>query len=218
MANDGRDGRKVLILSNTADGLRGSARDNAAQAEARVLTDAIVDSLDRIDLFQHENGIVLVANGKVQTVSSAELRWIIEASFVQKCTVRKILATGAIGHEIEFRPIRPSEMAVRTMLTKEPKYGGLLGRLPPLEIEEPRQEVAPAIAPIAMDGSKEAVELARGKQVLARFANPDERRELELARGAEILARFANRQQAPAAEESIPVFIDKTVDPTSTQA
>jgi hypothetical protein len=118
--NDKRDGRRVVIMPRSSDGLRGQQRDAAVKSEALALSDAIVGALDIIDLFQHEGGIVLVANGEVRNVNSELLPWLIEASFVEKHVVRKLLG---LRHEVEYRPVSPSEQAVRALLRAEPREG-----------------------------------------------------------------------------------------------
>jgi hypothetical protein len=221
MANDGLDGRKVLILPPAAEGLRGQHRTSAVQAQALCLSDAIAGALDRIPIFEHDGRPVLLVDGALRTVNSEVLRWTLEGYFVTPHLVQR---EGRL--ELEYRGVRPNEMVARSMLTAEPKQGGLLGKLPRLEIEQPRQQAAPPAEPrpVVMDGSKEAVERARGQEVLARFTNPEERTRLEMARGAEVLAKYQSQRAAvetPAVEEH-PVFIDKTddspVDPASTQA
>jgi hypothetical protein len=164
----------------------------------------------------------LVANGKVQTVGSAELRWILAASFVTK----HVMNTGTAWRpvlKVEHREVNPSETAVRAMLTKDAREGGLRGRLPRLQIETPRQEAAPVEepTPVVMDGSKEALEYAAGRKTAARFASNAEQTRLEMAQGAAVSARYAGRQapvETPVIEEVHPVFIDKTVDPAGPQA
>ena len=72
-------------------------------------------------------------------------------------------------------------MAIRQMLTGEPRNGGLIAKLPKLEVEAPRQEAAPVAVPepTFMHGSKEEAEYMASKRAAPRFANPEERRRLE---------------------------------------
>jgi hypothetical protein len=180
MTNENRDGRRVVIMPKSAPDLRGQQRDTATKNEAVVLADAIVGALDILDLFQHEGSIVLVAGGEVRVVGGELLRWLIEATFVTKHVVRKLLG---LKHEVELRPVNPSEQAVRAMLTKEPREGGLSGRLPVLQVEEPRLTAAPA-APEAPKFEPHPVEQAAGRAVVARHANSAERTKLETEQGA----------------------------------
>jgi hypothetical protein len=189
-----------------------------------VLADAIIDSLDVLDLFDMDSQPVLIANGDLRVVNSELLRWICQESFCTKQAVQKIMVTGAVGYVIEHRPVQPSEMAIRTMLTKGPKEGGLIGRLPPLKIEESRHEAAPPTAePTPVLDERGQLEYAAGQRALARFANPEARTQLEMARGAEVLAKYQNQRAAvePPVVEEHQVFAGKpndSVDPTSTQA
>jgi hypothetical protein len=189
---DKLDSRRVLIMPTSAEGLRGQQRDAAVKNEALVLADAIVSALDVIDLFEHQGGLVLVANGEVRNVNSELLRWLIEASFVQKHVVRKL---PGLGHEVELRPVNSNEMSIRAMLTKEPREGGLIGRLPVLQIEMPQLEVAaPQKQPLIVETAP--AEHAAGRAAVARHANSDERRRLEIERGAQVVERYRQGRQA----------------------
>jgi hypothetical protein len=221
--NDKLDSRRVVIMPTSSDGLRGQQRDTAAKNEALVLRDAIRGALDIIDLFQHEGGIVLVANGEVRNVGSELLRWIIEATFVEKVVARKLLGS---RHEVEYRPVNPSEQAVRALLRAEAKEGGLLGQLPVLRVEEPQLTAAPVTAPEAPKFEPHPVEQAAGARQVARYANAGARLELEKARGAEVVENYRQSRQvaveAPV-EESIPFHApaetnDSAVDPADTRA
>jgi hypothetical protein len=147
------------------------------------------------------------------------LRWLIEATFVEKRVVQTL---PGLRHEVELRPVSPSEMAVRAMLTKEPREGGLIGRLPVLQVETQGFAVAAPAAARQSAMMGDSVECARGAEVVARRANAGARLELEKARGAEVVARYQGRPAAveTPVEESIPVFApaeanDVTGDPTS---
>jgi hypothetical protein len=64
MANDDLAGRTVVILSGSADGLRGPARTLAITAEARAIADAIVARLDRIDIFDDAGRLSFSCRGR----------------------------------------------------------------------------------------------------------------------------------------------------------
>ena len=114
-------GRRVLVMPRSVPDLRGSARDIALKNEAVVLRDALVGALDILDLFENAGGIVLVAGGEVRNIGSAELRWIISETFVTKHVVRKL---PGLKHEVEYRPVQPSELAVRALLRAPANEGG----------------------------------------------------------------------------------------------
>jgi hypothetical protein len=159
--NDQLDGRAIVILPSSADGLRGPARTIAITAEARGLSDAIVARLDRIDLFEDEGRLKLLVNGGWQIVTGEVLRGIIRGNCAHKC-----LVTTATGLAVELRPVEPSELVIRTMLTAPPRDGGLLGRVPAAVIEPPRaQEVAAAAVP-----PMEGIEFEAGQRALAKHA------------------------------------------------
>jgi hypothetical protein len=82
-----------------------------------------VARLDRIDLFDDNGQIVFLAQGGLHNVTGEVLRAIIRAHFASKHIVN--VATG-LG--IEFRPVEPSELVVRTLLTAPPRDGGLIGK------------------------------------------------------------------------------------------
>jgi hypothetical protein len=92
------DGRTIINLPGSADGLRGPARTLAINAEARCLSDAIVGRLDRIDLFEDEGRLKLLVNGEWQIVTGAMLRQAIGANCVRKC-----LVAGPTGLAVELR-------------------------------------------------------------------------------------------------------------------
>jgi hypothetical protein len=193
-------------MPNSADGLRGQQRDAATKSEALVLADAICGALDIIDLFQHEGGVVLVANGELQVVHAGHLRTIVESLFATKSVVQR---EGRL--EVNYPPVSPSEMSIRAMLTKEPRDGGLIGRLPILQIEQLRvaqpETVAPP-EPVFIPGSREEAEYLTSKRVAARYANPGARTELESQRGAEVSARYARQQQQAAAATEPPIVVE----------
>jgi hypothetical protein len=178
------DGRTILNLPGSADGLRGPARTTAITAEARALSDAIVARLDRIDLFEDEGRLKLLVNGEWQIVTGEVLRGIIRANCARKCLVT---AGGRLG--VEFRPVEPGELVVRTMLTAPPRDGGLIGRAPPAVMEPPRQlmeEVAAAVP-------SNPIEDAAGKRALAKYADAgSERTRQEIEQGKRRLAQFQN--------------------------
>jgi hypothetical protein len=213
-----RAGKKVLVMPTSADGLRGSDRQIALNAEAIYLRDALLGSLELIDVFEEHGSPVLVADGQLRPVGARELRWLVEELFVEKYTVRTVGGQ----YQVEYRPVRPSEAAIRTMLTAEAKYGGLIGKLPPLTVE-PQMSVAPEPASVLPDDHPE---ILASRRTQARFANPDARRDLESARGREVSARYARQQQQAAAEpietqvvESYPVFAPpKPAEPTPSVA
>jgi hypothetical protein len=224
MGDNGLDGRRIVVMPTSAEGLRGQQRDAAVKNEALVLADAIVNALDVIDLFEHQGGLVLVASGELRPVNSELLRWIVEATFVTKHVVRKL---PGLGHEVELRPVNPNEMSIRAMLTKEPREGGLISRLPVLNVET--QGFAAPAAPVEKEIASSPLpevqaELLAGARTSARYANAAERTRLEAQRGAEVSARHAARQvkaETPAVvEESYPVYPpaeanDGAVDPAT---
>src|SRR6516162_10106545 len=82
--------RRVIAMPRSAPDLRGQQRETATKNEALVLREAICGALDIFDLFQHEGGIVWVAKGELQVVNSDLLRWLIEATFVEKHVMRTL--------------------------------------------------------------------------------------------------------------------------------
>ena len=164
--------------------------------------------MDILDLFQHEGGIVLVAKGELQVVNNDLLRWLIEATFVEKHVMRTLPGP---RYEVEYQLVRPSESAVRTLLTREASEGGLRAKLPVLQIEEPQLMAPPVAAPAASGLPDDHPEAVAGRRTLARYADADKKRELEMARGAAVRAKYEGRQAAvetPVVEESIPIFIE----------
>jgi hypothetical protein len=220
MGNNELASRRVIAMPRNAPDLRGQQRDAAMKSEALVLREAICGALDILDLFQHEGGIVLVAKGELQVVNNDLLRWLIEATFVEKHVIRTLPGP---RYEVEYQLVRPSESAVRTLLTREASEGGLRAKLPVLQIEEPQLMVPPAAAPTAPGLPDDHPEAVAGRRTLARYADADKKRELEMRRGAERVAYFEGRQvkaETPAAEESIPAYApaeakDGTKDPAS---
>jgi hypothetical protein len=123
------------------------------------------------------------------------MRWILAETFATKAVVQK-----GLGYEVEYRPVNPNEMAIRAMLTKEPRDGGLIGRLPRLEIEQPQAPVMPP-EPEPSFLPDDHPEVIASRRAAARYSNQNERTALESARGAEKSAEFARRQAAAAAGE-----------------
>jgi hypothetical protein len=209
MGNNELAGRRIVVMPPTADGLRGSSRDIALKNEAVVLRDAIIGALDVLDLFQSEGGIVLVANGEVRNVSSELLRWLIEASFVEKVVTRTL---PGLKHEVEFRPLNPSEMAMRALLRAEPREGGLIGLLPVLNVET--QGFAAPVTPVEKETASSPLpddhpEVLASQRTTARYADAAARTELEKARGAERVAYYEGRQapETPIVDESYPAYL-----------
>jgi hypothetical protein len=177
------DGRTIINLPGSADGLRGPARTIAITNEARALSDAIVARLDRIDLFEDEGRLKLLINGGWQIVTGAMLRQVIGANCIRKC-----LVAGPAGLAVELRPVEPGELVVRTMLTAPPNEGGLLGRVPQAVLEQGRRE--PATPETAVLPSN-PIEDAAGKKALARYADAEgERTRREIEKGQQRLAEF----------------------------
>jgi hypothetical protein len=211
--NENRNGRRVIVMPTvSSDRLRGSSRDIALKNEAVVLRDAIVGALDVLDLFDEGGRVVLVANGELQMVNADYLRTILESLFATKAVVRKIGVTGRFEHVVELKPIQPSELAVRALLTKEPKDGGLAGLLPVLQIETQGFATAPVAPAEKPPIETNPVEHAAGRAAVARHAASAERTRLEIARGAEVVERHRQGRQTaveptPLVEE-YPVFIE----------
>jgi hypothetical protein len=186
MADDQLDGRKIVILPGSADGLRGPARTIALTAEARCLADAIVARLDRIDMFELNGALVLLAGNELHGVNREVLREVVRANFATKH-----LVTAGAGLSVEFRPVEVSELVVRTLLTAPPQDGGLIGRVPAVMMEAPRQTAAEEVAM-----PSDPLEAARGAQVLARHAAAgDERTPQEIERGRQRAAEFAGQEK-----------------------
>jgi hypothetical protein len=211
MANENRDGRRVLVLPNSPDGLRGSDRRAAVEAEAKLLSNAIADSLYRIPIFNKGGQPVLLIDGALRVVNNQMLAWVLEGYFA---TPHVVETAGRL--ELEYRGVKANEMVLRHMLTtEETKYGGLLGRLPRLVVETPQTAVEEKPRKATSNLPEVQVELDAGARQVARHANTKARLELEKARGAEVVARNEGRQVAaepPAVEESIP-----TVAPVETK-
>jgi hypothetical protein len=96
----------------------------------------------------------------------------------------------------------PSEMAVRALQTKEPRDGGLLGRLPVLQVEQPQMPMPPEPAPVFEPGSQLEAEYLAGQRGYARVMNTSERTALEIQRGREVSERYAKQQQQQTAAEA----------------
>jgi hypothetical protein len=136
--------------------------------------------------------LVLVANGELQAINAGYLRTIVESLFVTKHIVRK-----GLRHEVEYRPANPSEAAVRALLRADQSDGGLLGRLPPLVVEEPQAAVEEKPQEVMSSPLPEVqAEFEAGRRTAARYADSAERTRLEAQRGAEVSARYAARQAA----------------------
>jgi hypothetical protein len=105
MADDQLNGRVIVNLpsggpSTGSGGLRGPARSIALTAEARAFADAIVGRLDRIDMFELDGALVLLAGGDLHNVNGQVLREIIRANFVSKGIVN---AGTGLGVEYRWR-------------------------------------------------------------------------------------------------------------------
>jgi hypothetical protein len=219
--NENRDGRKVLVLPNSPEGLFGPHRRAAVETMALLLSNAIADSLDRIPMFNRGGQPVLLIDGALRVVNAELLGWLVEAHFTTPHVVEK---AGRL--ELEYRGVRANEMVLRHMLvTTEGKHGGLLGRLPVLRVEEPQvavEEKPQKATPSLLDDHPEVI---AGRRELAKHADAAARLELEKARGAETLAKYQGRQAAVETpmEDSIPMHLpekpnDAAVDPAGTRA
>jgi hypothetical protein len=181
MANDELAGRTVVILPGGADALRGPARTIAVTAQAQVLANAVVNALDRIDLFEIDGGLVLLVDGDLRPVSNEILREVIRENFVTKQL--RIAADGAV--EKSYAPVEPAETAIRQMLTAPVKEGGLIGRLPPVQVTTAPQVAAEPQAGLPDDHP----ETIAGRRALARHAGIGTHQEIEAGRAA--AAKFA---------------------------
>jgi hypothetical protein len=208
---DTLEGRKVLVMGPSSDGLRGQHRQAAVEAEALLLSSAIADSLDRIPMFDHGGQPVLLIDGALRGVNAELLGWVLEAQFTTRHIVEKV---GRL--ELEYRGVRANEMVLRHMLvTEQAKYGGLLGRLPPLVIERPQVMAAEEKPQVATSNLPEVqVELLAGARQVARQGNSADRTRLEAARGAERVAYFEGRQAAvePSAAEEYTMHMPGKAD------
>jgi hypothetical protein len=197
-----------------------------------VLRDAIIGALDILHLFDDGGRVVLIAGGEVCNIGSEQLRWIIAETFAEKHVIRKL---PGLNYEVKLRPVQPSELAVRALLTKDPKDGGLAGLLPRLEVET-QGFAAPVTAPEPKPIETNPVEHAAGLAAIARHASSAERTRLEVEQGRRVserhrLGQQAAVQEAPAVEE-YPALVegqqpppharaeakDSAVDPASPQA
>jgi hypothetical protein len=177
------NGRTVVLLPGSADGLRGPARTTAITNEARALADAITARLDCIDLFDDGGQLVLIAGGGLHNVNAQILREIIRTNFATK----HIVMTGA-GLAVEYRLVEVGELVIRTLLTAPPNQGGLVGRVPAMTMEPPRQVVEEAAAVVT-----NAAEDAAGRAALARHQQQgNERLREEIERGQQRLKELRN--------------------------
>jgi hypothetical protein len=155
----------------------------AITAEAKALADAIAGALDRIHMFEHGGGLVLLAAGGLHNVNGVVLREIIRTNFVSKCIVNT-----ATGVGIEYRPVEVGELVIRTLLTAPVRDGGLVGRVPMVQMEAPRQ----VVEEVAVVGTN-PIEDAAGEATLARHAGAGgERTRQEMEKGAQRLAQLRN--------------------------
>jgi hypothetical protein len=191
MTDNGLDGRKVLVLPNSPDGLRGSGRRAAVEAEAKLLSNAIADALDRIPIFNRDGQPVLLIDGALRVVNNQMLAWVLEGYFA---TMHVMERNGRL--ELEYRGVRANEIALRHMLTAERKHGGLVGCLPMLTVEQPRVAAVAPEQPKSSPLPEVQAEIDAGARTRARYANAGERTRLEAQRGAEVSARHAGRQVA----------------------
>jgi hypothetical protein len=218
MANNTLDGRKVLVMPNSPEGLFGPHRRAAVETMALLLSAAIADSLDRIHMFNRGGQPVLLIDGALRVVNNQMLAWILEGYFATPHVVEN---EGRL--ELEHRGVVVSEMVLRHMLTtEEAKYGGLLARLPRLVVERARAAVEEKPGKATLNLPEVQAELEAGAREVARRANDAEQTRLETEQGARVVARHEGRQVAveTPVEESIPVFApaeanDVTGDPTS---
>jgi hypothetical protein len=187
--NEELQGRTVVILPGSGDDLRGSARTSAITAQARCLADAIVARLDCIDIFDDGGQLVLVAGGAPHNVNGQMLRKVLRENFVTK---HLVMAGAGLG--IEYRPVEVGELTIRNLLTAPPNQGGLLGRVPPLEIKDLRQEAAPVEPQATSPFPEIQAELESGAQQNARHAGgaSGERTRLEVERGQQRLKELRN--------------------------
>jgi hypothetical protein len=181
MANDELAGRTIVILPGSAGAPRGPARTIAVTAEARVLADAIAGALDRIDLFEVNGGLVLLIDDELAPVSNEIMRKVLRENFVTKQL--RIAAGGAV--EKAYTPVEASEGVIRQMLTAPPKEGGLLGRLPQVQVTAAPQEVAEPQVLLPDDHP----EVVAGRRAAARHAGMGTQQEMEAGRAA--AAKFA---------------------------
>jgi hypothetical protein len=198
--NENWDVRRIIAnMPRSSDGLRGQQRDSATKVEALALQSAICGALDVLDLFDEGGRVVLVANGELQAINAKYLRVILESLFATKAVVRKL---PGLKYEVEYRPINPSEAAVRALLRADQRDGGLLGRLPVLVVET-QGFAALSLAPPAAPGlPDDHPEVLASRRTQTRYADSDARRELEIARGREVGERYRLRQQAAAVDPS----------------
>jgi hypothetical protein len=198
------------------EGLRGPHQRLAVESEAKLLSNAIADSLDRIPMFDRDGQPVLVIDGALQVVHSRMLGWVLESYFA---TAHVVQRGGRL--EVEYRGVVANEMVLGHMLREEEtKRGGLLGLLPRLVIERPQAAAEEKPQEATSNLPEVQRELEAGARQLARQGNSADRTRLEAARGAEVVARNEGRQAAvdpsarePIVEESYPAYLpDKTND------
>jgi hypothetical protein len=181
LVNEELNNRIVVILPGSAGGLRGPARSIALTAEAKALADAIVARLDRIDMWELDGALVLLAGGELHNVNGVVLREILRANFATKH-----LVTAGVGLSVEYRPVEVSELVMRTLLTAPPADGGLLGRVPAVTMEAPRQAAVEEAMVIT-----DPVEHAAGQAALMKHAGAGgQRLREELEAGRQALAKF----------------------------
>jgi hypothetical protein len=208
-------GRRVLVMSLSSDGLRGPHQRLAVEAEAKLLSNAIADALDRIALFNRNGQVLLLFNGALHVVNSQRLAWILESYFA---TAHVVQLGGCL--ELEYRGCKTNELVLRHMLTAEGKYGGLVEKLPPLVIERPQLAAEEKPQEATSNLPEVQRELEAGARQVARHGDSADRTSFEATRGAEVVARNEGRQVAadpsarePIAEESYPAYLpDKTND------
>jgi hypothetical protein len=140
MADDQLNGRRVVILPGSADGLRGQARTTATTAEAKVLSAALA-GMDEVHLFEVDGRTMLLAGGGFHIVNAEVLQEIIRTNLVQK-GVRNAGTAAAPVYEVELRPVEANALTLRIMLTEPAEKGGLAGRLPVVALEELRPQGA----------------------------------------------------------------------------
>jgi hypothetical protein len=225
MADNGLDGRKVLVMPNSPDGLFGPHRRAAVENMALLLSAAIADALDRIPVFNRDGQPVLLIDGALRAVNAELLGWLLEAHFTTPHVVER---AGRL--ELEHRGVRANEIVLRHMLvTEEAKYGGLLGRLPMLTVEQPQTTVEEKPREATSCLPEVQAELDAGARQIARHANSGaERTRIEIERGREVSERHRRGRQATAEKpvetpiESYPAYVpaksNAAEKPTDTQA
>jgi hypothetical protein len=152
------------------------------QLNEKALADAIVARLDRIDLFDDGGQLVLIAGGRLHNVNGEVLREILRPNFATKH-----LVTAGAGLSVEYRPVEVSELVMRTLLTAPPQDGGLIGRVPLVTMEAPRQVTAVEETAAVTNPAEHAA----GQAALMKHAGAGgQRLREELEAGRQALARF----------------------------